>query len=264
MRYLWDGYQAYRAQMGPITRALFTATAGTVRKWDLRAAQNVTHFIANSAYVAERIRRVYGRESTVIHPPIDLRLARSVNQPGDHYLCAGRLVPYKRTDLWIQACKRIGRRLRIAGTGPEERTLRRMSGPNVSFLGDLPDDELWQQYAECRALLFAADEDFGMVPLEAQACGRPVVAYGAGGSLETVRATMGERTGVYFEEQTVESAVEGMLAFEGADASKAFLPQTITAWAHNFGTDIFVRQFREFVLGVLPEAASVMASEDGL
>ena len=261
MRYLWDGYQAYRAHMGPFTRTLFSATAGPVRKWDLRAAQKVTHFIANSAYVADRIRRVYGRESTVIHPPIDLCLARSVTQPSGHYLCAGRLVGYKRTDLWIQACQRLGRKLRIAGTGPEERRLRGMAGPNVSFLGDLPDNELWQQYAECRALLFAADEDFGMVPLEAQACGRPVVAYGAGGSLETVRATLRDPTGVYFQDQSVDSATQGILAFEAADASRAFQPQAIQAWADNFGTDIFARQLREFILGVLPEAASAMAPE---
>ena len=261
MRYLWDGYEAYRTQMGPFTRALFTATAGAVRKWDLRAAQNVTHFIANSAYVAERIYRVYGRGSTVIHPPINLRLARSVVQPGDHYLCAGRLVGYKRTDLWIQACERLGRRLRIAGTGPEESTLRRMAGPNVSFLGDLPDNELWQQYAVCRALLFAADEDFGMVPLEAQACGRPIVAYGTGGSLETVRAGSTDPTGVYFEEQTVDSAMKGIATFEAADASSVFKPQTIKDWAGNFGTAIFVRRYREFVLSVAPEAESVMAPE---
>ena len=217
MRYLHDGYEAYRAQMGGLTRFLFTATADRVRRWDLEAAKRVTYFLANSAYVAERISRIYTRESTIIHPPIDLGLARLAS-PGEHYLCAGRLVGYKRTDLLIEACRRLGRRLIVAGTGPEVTALRRASGSGVEFTGELSDDALWQHYAECRALLFAADEDFGMVPLEAQACGRPVICYGAGGSLETVRGTGRDATGVYFAEQTVESVMDGILRFEARGA----------------------------------------------
>ena len=190
MRYLYDGYESYRAQMGVLTRSIFSATASRVRAWDEKAAQQVTYFIANSEYVAGRIERFYGRKSTVIHPPIDLQRARVVEVPGKHYLCAGRLVGYKRTELMIEACIRLGRTLRIVGTGPEELRLKKLAsaaGARVTFLGEMTTEALWQEYAECRALLFAADEDFGMVPLEAQACGRPVIAYGAGGSLETVR-----------------------------------------------------------------------------
>lgn len=123
MRYLYDGYEVYRAQMGRVTRAVFSTTAGRVRAWDRRAAARVTYFIANSEYVAERIRRFYGRESTVIHPPIDLHLAR-VGTSGKHYLCAGRLVGYKRTELMLEACVRLGRSLRIAGTGPDDARLK--------------------------------------------------------------------------------------------------------------------------------------------
>jgi glycosyltransferase involved in cell wall biosynthesis len=262
MRYLYDGYEAYRSQMGAITRAVFSLTAGRVRRWDMRAAERVTFFIANSDYVARRIARIYGRESTVIHPPIDLHRARTVDVPGDHYLCAGRLVGYKRTELMIEACARMGRKLRIAGTGPEEKYLKSLAAANdVEFLGEMSTEALWQQFANCRALLFAADEDFGMVPLEAQACGRPVIAYGAGGSLETVRGVGASPTGVYFSEQTVESLMEGISRFEAADESGTFIPAVIQSRAAEFATPVFLRRIREFVLEKVPEAASAMASE---
>lgn len=262
MRYLYDGYEAYRSQMGAVTRAVFSLTAGRVRRWDMRAAERVTFFVANSEYVARRIARIYGRESKVIHPPIDLHRARMVDVPGDHYLCAGRLVGYKRTELMIEACARMGRKLRIAGTGPEEKFLKGLvEAANVEFLGEMSTEALWQEFANCRALLFAADEDFGMVPLEAQACGRPVIAYGAGGSLETVRGEGASPTGVYFSEQTVESLMEGISRFEVADVAGSFVPAVIQSRAAEFATPVFLRRIREFVLEKVPEAASAMASE---
>jgi glycosyltransferase involved in cell wall biosynthesis len=265
MRYLYDGFEAYRSQMGVVTRAVFSATAGGVRRWDLRAAERVTFFVANSKYVARRIERIYGRESRVIHPPIDLHRARMVDVPGEHYLCAGRLVGYKRTELMIEACGRLGRKLRIAGAGPEEKVLKSLAGnANVEFLGEMTTEALWQEYANCRALLFAADEDFGMVPLEAQACGRPVVAYGAGGSLETVRGDGASPTGVYFSEQTVESLMEGILRFEVAEAAGTFIPAAIQRRAAGFATPVFLRRLREFILEKVPQAASAMASENDL
>lgn len=257
MRYLYDGYEAYRAQMGKLTRTLFTLAAGKVRAWDLEAAARVDFFLANSNYVANRIRRSYGRASEVIHPPIDLSLARSSPHPGEHYLCAGRLVAYKRTELMVEACARLGRKLHIVGAGPEETRLRRLAGPNTAFLGELSNDALWQQYSEARALLFAADEDFGMVPLEAQACGRPVVCYGAGGSLETV---CDPETGVYFPQQTVESIMAGILRFEAAETS--FDSARIQHWAQHFSTPIFLSRMRDFVLQHVPGAASAMLPTD--
>jgi glycosyltransferase involved in cell wall biosynthesis len=262
MRYLYDGFETYRAQMGAVTRAVFSATAGRVRRWDVRAAKRVTFFIANSEYVARRIKRIYGRESRVIHPPIDLHRARIVDTPGEHYLCAGRLVGYKRTELMIEACARMGRKLRIAGTGPEEKFLKGLADASAAeFLGEMSTEALWQEYANCRALLFAADEDFGMVPLEAQACGRPVIAYGAGGSLETVRGHGPLPTGVYFSEQTVESLIQGISKFEVAESAGTFSPTVIQSRAAEFATPVFLRRLREFVLEKVPEAAAVMASE---
>ncbi|MBS1820786.1 MAG: glycosyltransferase [Acidobacteria bacterium] len=264
MRYLYDGYESYRSQMGPVTRTLFSMSASRVRDWDCRAAQRVTSFVANSHYVADRIRRVYGRESTVIHPPIDLHLAQAAAEPGRHYLCAGRLVGYKRTELMIEACMKLKRPLRIAGAGPEEGRLRRMAGgAEVEFLGELPTADLWKQYASCRALLFMADEDFGMVPLEAQACGRPVIAYGVGGSLETVRGLgstdpEGAATGVHFDQQTADSLMEGILRFEDAESKGAFRSDAIRAWAAEFATPVFLRRMREFIVSVMPGAAEAM------
>jgi glycosyltransferase involved in cell wall biosynthesis len=265
MRYLYDGFEAYRSQMGAVTRAVFSATAGRVRRWDLRAAERVNFFLANSEYVARRIKRIYGRESRVIHPPIDLHRSRMVDSPGEHYLCAGRLVGYKRTELMIEACARMGRKLRIAGTGPEEKFLKGLAGvADVEFLGEMSTEALWQEYANCRALLFAADEDFGMVPLEAQACGRPVIAYGAGGSLETVQGYGPSPTGVYFSEQTVESLIEGISKFEVAESAGVFIRAVIQNRAAEFATPVFLRRLREFVLEKVPEAAAVMASEAAL
>lgn len=258
MRYLYDGYESYRRQMRPGTRALFTAAAGRVRRWDIAAAQRVTAFVANSRYVADRIRRVYGRDSTVIYPPIDTARGRVAAAPQAHYLAVGRLVGYKHTELMIEACAALGRELRIAGTGPEERHLRALAGPDVTFLGPLSNDALWEEYSRCRALLFAADEDFGMVPLEAQSCGRPVIALGLGGSLETVRATGAAPTGVLFPEQTATALADAVLRFEAADAQGAFHPETTRAWAAQFSTDRFLREFQACVLRLAPEAAAVM------
>ncbi len=265
MRYLWDGYESYRGAMSGLTRAAFTATAPRVRRWDAEAAQRVDYFIANSKYVAARIQRCYRKPSTVIHPPIEMaRAALVAGEPaGDHYLCAGRLVSYKRTEILVAACRRLGRGLRIAGGGPEEAKLRREAAgdPLIEFLGEVSTDRLWQEFAHCRALLFAADEDFGMVPLEVQACGRPVIAFGVGGSLETVRGTGDEasRTGEYFAEQTAEAAAEAILRWE-LSMEAQFDPEAARAWAQTFATPVFLERYRAFVLQHAPDAAPQASS----
>ena len=268
MRYLWDDYEGYAASMSAPVRAAFRATAGRVRRWDYNAAQRVTHFLANSRNVQARIQKFYGRDSTVLYPPIDTWrgaewMAKKVPEE-DFYLHAGRLVPYKRVDLAIAACNRLGRRLRIAGGGPEEAKLRAMAGPTVEFLGELDTEQLWAQYARCRALLFCALEDFGMVALEAESCGRAVIAFGEGGSLETMRGhatAAGPATGVWFEEQTMESMIAGIQQFEARE--QHFDPSAIATFARGFDIEHFVTGFKQFLRSVLPRQDWPPEIEDG-
>jgi len=260
MRYLWDGYSAYLRSMPPLTRSLFGLTAHYVRNWDYAAAQRVDHFIANSNYVAGRIRKYYRRDSTVIHPPINTSQSFLARKHEDYYLAVGRLVPYKRTDILIDACTKLGRRLVIVGDGPEMNRLKKRSGKNVEFLGEVDECQLRNLYAQCRALLFAADEDFGMVPLEAQSYGRPVIAFGKGGSLETVvgayspiRAQEFYKdpaiTGVFFGEQTADSLAEAIRSFESCE--KIFVPRHIQLHARKFDTSVFVSRLREHIDSVI-------------
>jgi glycosyltransferase involved in cell wall biosynthesis len=260
MRYLWDGYSAYVRNMPPLTRTLFGLTAHYVRNWDYAAAQRVDHFIANSNYVAGRIRKYYRRDSTVIHPPIDTSQSFIARKHEDYYLTVGRLVPYKRTDIVIDACIKLGRRLVIVGGGPDMNRLKKRSAKNVEFLGEVDDCQLKNLYAHCRALLFAADEDFGMVPLEAQSYGRAVIAFGKGGSLETVIGTYSPIraqkayknagiTGVFFGEQTSASLAEAIRSFESCE--EIFDPRQIQLHAHKFDKSIFVGRLRHYIDGVI-------------
>lgn len=257
MRYLYDQYESYSLRMTRFARSIFAVVAGGVRKWDRKAAARVTYFIANSQYVAARIQKFYGRTSVVINPPIYLNRALSSVVPGRHYLCVGRLVGYKRTELLLEACLRLGRPLRIVGSGPEEAALKKLPATSrsgcIEIIGEVTEAELWQEYASCRALLFAADEDFGMVPLEAQASGRPVIAYGQGGSLETIRGTGPYPTGIFFTEQTVESVVDAILRFEAEDRMGAYDPLAIREWAAGFEAPLFKRRFLEFVMSKCTE-----------
>jgi glycosyltransferase involved in cell wall biosynthesis len=265
MRYLWDGHSAYLRGMSPLMKPFFGLTSHYVRNWDYSAAQRVDHFIANSNYVAGRIRKYYRRESTVIHPPINTSHGYLAEKHDDYYLAVGRLVPYKRTDILIDACHKLGRKLVIAGDGPEISKLQKKGAKNVEFLGEVEDAQLMNLYAKCRALLFAADEDFGMVPLEAQAYGRPVIAFGKGGSLETVVGTFhptGEEqpelakplTGVFFREQTADSLAKAILSFESAES--AFLPKRIQAHARGFDTSIFIDRIRRYISAVMSRSAN--------
>ena len=258
MRYIWDQYHSYRNNLSGVSKAIFGATAHYLRAWDQMAAQRVTYFAANSRYVSSRIRQYYGRESFVVYPPVDTASGYLANRQTDAYLAVGRLVAYKRTDLLIQACNRLGRRLRIVGTGPEERRLRAMAGPTIEFLGQVDNATLWHEYAHCRAFLFAAEEDFGMVVVEAQACGRPVVAFGRGGALESVVGLdepepRYQHTGVFFYEQTPTAVADAMLRFE--ENEHRFDPRVIREKTSRFSTDVFCRTFRGLVDSLLPSSA---------
>jgi glycosyltransferase involved in cell wall biosynthesis len=265
MRYLWDGYPAYHRRMSPLTQTIFGISAHYVRNWDYFAAQRVDHFVANSRYVAGRIRKYYRRESTVIHPPINTAQSYLADNHDNYYLAVGRLVPYKCTEILINACQQLGRRLVIVGDGPERKRLQHNALKNVEFLGELPDAELRDVYARCRALLFAADEDFGMVPLEAQSFGRPVIALGKGGSLETVKGVEvpvrelsaeenSTMTGVFFAEQTVDSLANAIRFFESYEPN--FRPHVIQSHARKFDTSVFLDRMQNLISHVMSKSAA--------
>lgn len=224
-------------------------TLGRLRAWDLETANRVDYFVANSYNVARRIRKYYRRDaSAVIYPPVETEKYAPVplDQVGNHFLVVSRLVGYKRTDLAVEACNRLRLPLRIVGGGPELDTLRRKAGPTVRFLGRLPDDEVAQEYARCRALIFAGEEDFGITPLEAMASGRPVVAFGAGGALETV---LEGKTGLFFPAQTADSLCRALQTI----AQMSFSPEALRAHALRFDTRVFEQQMRQFVQVALAE-----------
>ena len=265
MRYLWDGHSAYLRGMSPPTKNIFALASHYVRNWDYAAAQRVDYFLANSNYVAARIRKYYRRESTVIHPPIDTSQGFLAGKHEDYYLAVGRLVPYKRTDILIEACRKLDRKLVIVGDGPEMKRLKKGSPKNVEFVGEVDDSRLRNLYAHCRALLFAADEDFGMVPLEAQSYGRPVIAFGKGGSLETVvgRPSQDDKhraeddrvvTGIFFQDQTPDSLARGILSFEACE--KEFIPEQIRSHTCKFDTAIFLDHMRSYINSAVNERNS--------
>ena len=214
-----------------------------LRVRDFDSSQRVDYFVANSYNVAGRIRKYYRREAdAAIYPPVETKhfTPAPAHEIGDHYLVVSRLVGYKRIDLAIEACNRLQAPLRIAGTGPEHRSLRRLAGPTIQFLGRLSDAQVAQEYARCRALIFPGEEDFGLTPVECMASGRPVVAYGRGGALETVTAG---RTGVFFEEQTPEAVMRALQEV----AEMPVVPEMLQAEAFRFDTSVFARQMSEFV-----------------
>ncbi len=254
MRYIWDMYHEYAngKEMKGLTRLIFRTVAHYMRLWDLASASRVDYFISNSNYIAGRVRKFYRRESTVIYPPVDVRSGYLADGVGDYYLVVGRLVDYKRVDLAIEACNRLRRPLRVVGVGPQYERLRKLAGPTVEFLGNLGDNQKNEQYAHCRALLFPAEEDFGIVPVEAHSFGRPVIAFGRGGALETVQgpfaaegAVDSSSNGIFFSEQTVDSLVEAVLAFEHCE--KDFSPAQIARNADRFSTERFKQQVANFV-----------------
>jgi glycosyltransferase involved in cell wall biosynthesis len=239
MRYAWSGYHAYRTRSGPLTRMVMSSVMHRMRMWDLASAARVDHFIANSHNVADRIRKFYRREAVVVHPPVHLPAAAPAAEKGDFYLFVSQLVAYKNAELALAAFNRMGARLVVIGHGEEEARLRRMAGPTITMLGWADKATLLDHYRHCRALIFAADEDFGIVPLEAMAAGRPVIAFGRGGALETV---LPDETGVFFDRPDAESLIAAVRRFEAREAS--FDPARIRAHAARFSEEVFMAQFR--------------------
>ena len=246
MRYVWNMFHDYRDRTGIVKRLLMPPLSHYIRNWDVVSANRVHEFVANSQTVAQRLHTYYRRDSTVINPPVDTGSFAPVppGELGDYHLMVGELVRYKRPELAVQAFNRSGGRLIVIGGGEMLAELAAMAGPNVTLLGPQPFDILRHHYARCRALVFPGEEDFGIVPVEAMASGRPVVAFGRGGATETVIDGV---TGTFFDEQSVEALLDAVMRCD----HMAFEPGAAVAHAAGFGIDRFVKEMGSFVESVL-------------
>lgn len=256
-RYLWSMQETYLKQssnLGFIGRSVFKAVTPYVKSFDRKSAQRVDHFIANSSFVAEQIKQCYGRQATVIYPPVSLNNFVFSEQKEDFYLVVSELVPYKRIDLAVEAFSRNGKRLVVIGEGSERKSLEEMAASNVEFLGRQPLSMLRESYSKCRAFIFPGIEDFGITPLEAQASGSPVIAYGEGGALETV---IDGKTGLFFEKQTVEALIAAVDALEKKKLNSLDMRKN----AERFSQDRFCREIKAFLHDVAPE---VMRANEGI
>ena len=247
MRYIWDQYHQYRAQSGRLARVLMALFAPGLRQWDVASAVRSDVVLANSHYVAARIAKAWGRKSQVIHPPVETALYESSDQVGDEYLWVGQLVPYKRPDVAVEAFLASGRRLHVVGDGPMLARLKELArahegGTRIRFTQRLSFDALRTVYAQARALVFTAEEDFGLVPIEVMASGRPVLALGRGGALETVVPGL---TGQFYYENTVAALVAALDDFERW--LSGFRPQDAQARAAQFSPKRFRRELEAAV-----------------
>lgn len=246
-RYVWRYHQyAEQENLGPLVRLLLPPFLTQLRQWDRLAADRVDHFVAISQVVRRRIARVYRRDSTIIYPPVDTSRFAPAAQVDDYYLFVGRLVPYRRLDLMIEAFNQLQLPLVIAGTGRDRDRLQALAGPTITFLGYVPDADLPDLMARCRAFLFPGEEDFGIAPIQAMAAGRPVIAYAAGGALDTV--IPGE-TGALFGEQSAAAIAAAVRAFDPL----ALSPAVLCAYARRYDVDLFRQQMMDFVNRKLDE-----------
>jgi glycosyltransferase involved in cell wall biosynthesis len=249
MRYIWNMFHDYRERSGALTKMVAPPLSHYIRNWDTLSASRVDHFAANSHNVARRLQNYYRRDAKVIYPPVETTAFRIAppEEVQDYYLMVGELVAYKRPDLAIEAFNRTGQKLVIVGGGEMLGRLRAIAEPNIVLLGSQPFAELRRLYAQCKALVFPGEEDFGIVPVEAMASGRPVIAYAKGGALETVADGV---TGVFFHEQTVDAIIDAVERLEGLYIS----PQLIADHARKFDTDVFMRSMKALVDRKLEEA----------
>jgi glycosyltransferase involved in cell wall biosynthesis len=254
MRYLWDQSPEYERQAGPLTRALMGPVFHYVRMWDQVSSQRVDYFVANSRFIAQRIAKYYRRASEVIHPPVAVDAFDSSRPSEDFYLAVGQLVRYKRPDLLVEAFNRLGKPLRVIGDGEMLPALRRVAHPNVHLLGSQPFSIVRDLYARCRALIFPGIEDFGIVPVEAMASGKPVIAFGRGGVLDTVIDGV---TGFLFHEQSVDALVQAVRDFEERRGS--FDSAVIRAHAMSFSEQRFKSQFTSYIAKILGSTGSETA-----
>jgi len=239
MRYLWSHYNEYRSNSNLLTRMGMSLLKSPLRYWDRTTASCVDRFVANSKAVARRIKEYWGRNADVIYPPVETKAFGPPVSPENFYLVAGEMVNYKRFDLAIKACNLLARPLFVIGKGPEEQRLRAMAGPTVKFLGYATHTTIAECLRRCKALLFPQEEDFGILAVEAMASGRPVIAFGRGGALETV---IPGRTGIFFQEQTVEALSQAVEEYESQQ--ETFIPHDIISHARQFDKKIFINNIK--------------------
>ncbi len=256
MRYAWGFEEDYFDRFPGVLKFFIKRLLARLRRWDAAECRGVDHFIGNSQNISRRIRDFYGRDSESIYPPVDLEFyapaLQNPSAPGDFYLVVAPFVPYKKTDLVIEAFNRLERRLIVVGSGPLEkhyRSLRRSD--KISFLGALPDTELRKLYREARALIYPQEEDFGIIAIEAQGCGAPVIAYGKGGAIETVK------TGIFFDAQTPEALCQAVERFEQMTFDRAAAPGKVAC----FDTARFKREIERTVARVRFEAQQAVGNE---
>lgn len=240
MRYAYEFKNEYIGDMNPMKRILVNILLFFMRIWDKNNNKRIDYFIANSKEIQKRVKNTYNRDSVVINPPVRVDKFKISKTDKDYYFIVSRLVGYKRFDLAVKACSELNKKLIIIGDGPEREKLEKIAGPTVEFLGRQSDEVVSKYLSECKALLFPGLEDFGIVPVEAQACGRPVICYGKGGVLDTV---IDGETGVYFQEQTVESLKEAILKFEKMKFDK----KKLRKHAEEFSEENFQRKIKEFI-----------------
>lgn len=248
MRYIWDLRQLYLRRLGRVGRIVAEPIMHYLRMWDVGTAARVDHFVANSRYVQARIEKYYRRSSEVVYPPVDVASCVPTEERDDFYLFLGELAPYKRADLAVAAARQLQRPLVVIGNGVDSRRLRRGAGSGVTFLGRQPKDVVRRYLARCRAVLFPGEEDFGMVPVEAMASGRPVIAYRRGGVLETV---IDGQTGILFREQTVDGLTAAIRRFEAMQDH--FDASALARHAQAFSREVFARQMAEVIDRVVAE-----------
>ena len=252
MRYAWDQFFEYRKRSGRLTSFFMNRWMPSIRLWDFISSQRIDSLIANSKYIARRIQKYWNLSSTVIYPPVDTGRLSPNNKPAeDFYVVFSRFVPYKRIDLAISACGKLGKKLVVIGGGSQEAELKALakeafsSHPDdVKFTGRISDSEVQDYLQRCKAMIFSAEEDFGIIPVEVQACGRPVIAFGKGGALETVRDGV---TGVFFDKQETESVCTAIKNFEDLSARGTFVSEKIVEHAKSFSAEHFRKELLEHI-----------------
>ena len=261
MRYIWDAYPEYKASAGLSARMVMPWVFPALRQWDFASAARLDGVIVNSEFIRRRVRRAWGRKSVVVHPPVPVGLFTPSSQVGEAYLWVGQMTPYKRADIAVEAFNRLERPLIVVGRGETRKGLEKIAGPHIQFIEAVDFSELRQLYARARGLVYTAEEDFGIIPVEAQAAGRPVLAFGRGGVLDSVTPGVG---GLFFDQQSPESVINGVHRME--DWLADFQPQAARASVQRFTGERFdqeylmaVRQFaadRPEILARLPQLPS--------